>query len=43
MDFLVSVSNSNEDYKLRESALYWLGKYGEGKKRKALYEILRRK
>ncbi len=43
MDFLVSVSNSNEDYKLRESALYWLGKYGEGKKRKALYEILKRK
>ncbi len=43
MDFLVSISNSNEDYKLRESALYWLGKYGEGKKKKALYEILKRK
>lgn len=43
MDFLVSIANSNEDYKLRESALYWLGKYGGGKGKKALYEILKRK
>lgn len=43
MDFLVSIANSSEDYKIRESALYWLGKYGEGKKKKALYEILKRR
>lgn len=43
MDFLVSIANSNEDYRLRESAVYWLGKYGEGKKKKKLYEILKRK
>jgi hypothetical protein len=42
-DFLVSVAKSSEDYSLRESALYWLGKYGEGKKKKALYEILKQK
>jgi len=42
-DFLVSVAKSDEDYGLRESALYWLGKYGEGKKKKALYEILKGK
>jgi hypothetical protein len=42
-DFLVSVAKSSEDYNLRESALYWLGKYGEGKKKKALYEILKQK
>jgi tetratricopeptide (TPR) repeat protein len=42
-DFLVSVAKSSEDYGLRESALYWLGKYGEGKKKKALYEILKQK
>jgi hypothetical protein len=42
-DFLIGVAKSNEDYNLRESALYWLGKYGEGKKKKALYEILKQK
>ncbi len=42
-DFLVRVAKSDEDYGLRESALYWLGKYGEGKKKKALYEILKQK
>jgi tetratricopeptide (TPR) repeat protein len=42
-DFLVSIAKSDEDYGLRESALYWLGKYGEGKKKKALYEILKQK
>jgi tetratricopeptide (TPR) repeat protein len=42
-DFLVNIAKSNEDYSLRESALYWLGKYGEGKKKKALYEILKQK
>ncbi len=43
MDFLVNIAKSAEDSKLRESALYWLGKYGEGKKKKALYEILKKK
>ncbi len=43
MDFLVNIAKSEEDSKLRESALYWLGKYGEGKKKKALYEILKKK
>jgi tetratricopeptide (TPR) repeat protein len=42
-DFLVSVAKSDEDYGLRESALYWLGRYGEGKQKKALYEILKQK
>jgi hypothetical protein len=42
-DFLVSVAKSDEDYGLRESALYWLGRYGEGKQKKALYEILKGK
>ena len=43
MDFLVSVAKSDENYNLRESALYWLGRYGEGKKKEALYEILKRR
>jgi tetratricopeptide (TPR) repeat protein len=43
MDFLVNVAKSDEDYNLREAALYWLGKYGEGSKKKALYEILKRR
>ncbi len=42
-DFLVSVAKSEDDYKIRESALYWLGRYGEGKKKRALYEILKKK
>jgi hypothetical protein len=42
-DFLIRVAKSSEDYSLRESALYWLGRYGEGKKKKALYEILKQK
>ncbi len=43
MDFLVGIAKSDEDPRLRESAVYWLGRYGEGKKKKALYEILKRK
>jgi muconolactone delta-isomerase len=43
MDFLINVVKSDENSQLRESALYWLGRYGEGKKKQALYEILKRK
>jgi hypothetical protein len=42
-DFLIRIAKSSKDYNLRESALYWLGRYAEGKKKKALYEILKQK
>ncbi len=41
VDFLTRIANSDEDYSVRESALYYLGRSKEGKK--ALHEILRRK
>jgi HEAT repeat protein len=41
MDFLMNIAQSNEEIRLRELALYYLGQSRQGKK--ALYEILKRK